>query len=53
MALGVEQTAGETMAWGRERGRLRAGGGVDMAAGTGRGMRLLKIVEARTRMRST
>ena len=34
MSSGVEQTAGETMGLGKERGRRRAGGGVNMAAGT-------------------
>ena len=34
MSPGVEQTAGETMGLGKERSRRRAGGGVDMAAGT-------------------
>ena len=34
MSPGVEQTAGETMGLGEERSRRRAGGGVDMAAGT-------------------
>jgi hypothetical protein len=34
MSLGVEQTVGETIGLGKERSRRRAGGGVDMAAGT-------------------
>ncbi len=51
MSPGLEQTAGETMPWGR----CGAGGGPveEWTWQRGRGMRMLKIVEARTQMRST